>query len=635
MPTHLLIDPLGPLISKGLHTMPTIAFLLALAGAPAVVAAPMPDPSLIALAAACPDATLLLESTPLAKHHESVLAGRDVLRIDPAGLEKAWAALLKFDSAVVCPASPRPRLLQAAALAAALRVPLWASKGTLVDAHRLTRWAKANGVKRVLRVGDAPAPDGIVSKHLATIRDVADAHVAHLASTGRITAAVVCNPHDEKKGDLSPLAPWLAARQGAALLLTDARGDLPAALASAEKKRALRRLDSVTILASHEAIPVLERPNPIPADKDKLIQMEPLTPSGTEAVSYAIGRLFHADRAAVPLMLARQALAAAKTGKRRALVASNPGGGLPLLETFSRCTARELAHAGYEVKGLFNKGLDGPALREAMCGPDLVLWEGHHNTLVKEWGFTSWDEPMPPALVVLQSCLALQEEKVRGLLTRGAYAVVGTSTRTYSGSGGAFSLSYLAALAQEGQSLGASLRHAKNFLVCCAMLKEKRLGDDAEKLGANHRAAWAFSLWGDPTFTPPRASPPGDIVRHRVAGNSIVVTAPEKWHGQLKTAKYQTDMPPNGRLAGLVRRTDGEPANVVPLLFREVALPRAPDGCVPRLTGRLPSSHWVFNWDARRKVGWLLILPRAADRGELRFRVEWADPVERRAAARP
>src|SRR5262245_28910061 len=174
--------------------------------------------------------------------------------------------------------------------------------------------------------------------------------------------------------------------------------------------------------------------------------MEPLTPPDGQPFRYAVGRLFHDDRAVVALMLARQRLIAERPGPRRALVASNPGNSLGLLEAFSRNTARELANAGYQVHSLYGKELTAKALRQAMVGPDVVLWEGHHNTLVNEWGLPSWDEPLPPALVFLQSCLALQEDKAQPLLTRGAVAVVGSSTRIYSGSGGAFALAYMNAL---------------------------------------------------------------------------------------------------------------------------------------------------------------------------------------------
>src|SRR5437763_16027698 len=121
--------------------------------------------------------------------------------------------------------------------------------------------------------------------------------------------------------------------------------------------------------------------------------METLTPAGSEPYTYAVGRLFHADRAVVPLMLARQRQMSERKGARRVLIASNPGSSLPLLETFSRSTGKELSHSGYEVKALYGKDLNAAGLRKNMPDKDLILWEGHHNTLVKEWGFVEWDEP--------------------------------------------------------------------------------------------------------------------------------------------------------------------------------------------------------------------------------------------------
>ena len=75
-----------------------------------------------------------------------------------------------------------------------------------------------------------------------------------------------------------------------------------------------------------------------------------------------------------------------------------------------------------------------------------------------------------------------------------------------------------------------------------------------------------------------------------------------------------------------MRRPDDKAADVVPLVFAEVHLPKVPDGVKPRLKGRLPESAWVFNWDARRKVGYLLALPKAGEKGELRWRVEYDAP---------
>jgi hypothetical protein len=312
---------------------------------------------------------------------------------------------------------------------------------------------------------------------------------------------------------------------------------------------------------------------------------------------------------------------------------------LSLLEAFSRNTAQELANAGYDVTALFADELTGRALRRGMVGPEIFLWEGHHNTLVKDWRFTTWDEPMPPALVFLQSCLALQEEKVGPLLGRGAFAVLGTSTRTYSGSGGAMSLAFFNALLYDGRDLGGSLRQAKNFLIAYARLKEKRLGSAAARTGANRRAAWAFTLWGDPTFRMPRPAPPATAlspVRHEVKAGRIVIELPEEKHGTVTSSKYRVQMLPNARLAGLIRKANTDVHPLVPFVFAEVHLPSARPGQTPRLRTALPASHWLWLWDARRRTGYLLATPRERDSAGLRFRVEWPGPsVVGRSPATP
>ena len=138
----------------------------------------------------------------------------------------------------------------------------------------------------------------------------------------------------------------------------------------------------------------------------------------------------------------------------------------------------------------------------------MFLWEGHHNTLINDWGFVAWDEPLRPSLMFLQSCLALTEEKASPLFDRGAVAVIGSSSRTYSATGGAFSLAYLDAVLYDGQSLGGALRQSKNFLLAYSRLKDKRLGSHAKLGGANVRSAWAFTLWGDPSLRLPAPPPP-------------------------------------------------------------------------------------------------------------------------------
>jgi hypothetical protein len=238
-----------------------------------------------------------------------------------------------------------------------------------------------------------------------------------------------------------------------------------------------------------------------------------------------------------------------------------------------------------------------------------------------------WGEPLPPSLVFLQSCLALQDWKAQPLLSRGAVAVIGTSTRTYSGSGGACSLAFFNAILYDDATLGGALRQAKNFLLAYAILKEKRLGKDAQRTGANLRAAWAFTLWGDPTLKLPKPralNEPREPVRREVHGSTIHLMLPPEPHDKVKSAKFQAQMAPNARLAGLVRKdgdADGQP--LVPLVFAEVYLSKAPPGATPVLHSKLPAGNYVFNWDARRRCGYLLAEPRSRDTEELKFRVEW------------
>src|SRR5262249_47512391 len=130
----------------------------------------------------------------------------------------------------------------------------------------------------------------------------------------------------------------------------------------------------------------------------------------------------------------------------------------------------------------------------------------------------------------------------------------------------------------------------------------------------------------------PRPEPAAEAltpIRHRVQGNTIVVALPEEAHDRVIAGKFQTQMPPNARLAGLVRKTTGDAGrHLVPFIFAEVSLPQAPAEKMPRLHSRLPASRWVFSWDGRRRCGYLLATPRPQDRFELRFRVTWTSPEE-------
>jgi hypothetical protein len=552
-----------------------------------------------------------------------------------------WRRLIpRAEAVVVCPAEPRERLLQAGCLAGTTRAPLIIWDGKAGEVADLAKLLDSWKTRRLFAIGETAkqcrefADIDLLS--LETTSAVADQQLAEMSRSGPVRTLVVANPGDlgDGLGGMSTLAPWIAARKHAALLLTNAAGDnAEEVIRAAQEKKELQGADVLIFVANLKAIPMIRRPNPIPADKDPHIEMEPMTPPGLEPYTFATGRLFHEEPGVVLLMLARQRLLAERRGPLRAMLASNPGNSMPLLETFSRNTAKELRNAGYETTALFGTDISRHALRKTLSQQDIFIWEGHHNTLINDYAFPEWNDPLLPSLVFLQSCLALTEGKTHSSLMRGAIGVVGSSSRVYSASGGACSLAFFDALLYDDETLGGSLRQAKNFLIAYASLKEKRLGDQAKRGGANLRSACSFSLWGDPTLKLPRPAPPDGAlppVRHEVRGDTIVLTLPEKAHERVSThlssidKKYQTQMPPNGRLAGLVQKDvyeDGQP--LVPFLFAEVNLPDAPSGKTPRLQSRIPSSHYVFCWDENRSTGYLLVEPRATDKDDLRFRIHW------------
>jgi hypothetical protein len=530
---------------------------------------------------------------------------------------------------VVANSRSRRLILHAACLAAALRAPLFIWHGP-DDAGQWRDWIDGTTAEITI-VGQRPAE--LVSGSLA-LRCLSDedavqaAAVKARAQRNAIETLVVSNPAD---AGLAELGPWVASRAGAALILTNDRGDD----ASATVRRALndpplRRVENLLLLARPGAITTEKRENPVPG-KDAFIETEPFTPTGDEPFTLATGRLFHADPGMVALILARRRLLPPGGAPRTALVASNPGNSLPMLETFSRVSSHELTNRGYQTTSLLSDSLSARQLRGRLPDADLFLWEGHHNTLINDWGFSGWDEPLRPSVMLLQSCLALTEPKITPLFDRGAIAVIGSPSRVYSATGGAFSLAYLDALLYDGQSLGGALRNAKNFLLAYSRLKDKRLGAQAKLVGANIRSAWSFTLWGDPSLRLPEPTVPAAAaknVRCRVRGDTITLTVPPL-AGAEESGKYRVPYRPNERLAGLVRPA-ADDKKLVPFVFAEVKLSNGPPGAMPRLESKLPESSWTFVWDARRSAGYVLALPRDGV-DDLRFRVRWdsAGPAEK------
>ena len=542
-----------------------------------------------------------------------------------------WQSLFPRPSRlVVCPAEPRSLLLQAACLAGAVKAPLLVDHGRPEDGADLERCLKDWPIQDVYVVGRAGSVSDRSTPRFHHLKDeaaVAAAYLHQIGRTGPLKTLVVANPDDIRpgRGGMSSLAPWIALKKRAVLLLTSpGGGNVEALVQQTAEQPLLKSASSVILVGNLQAIPMQRRPNPMPEGRDRNIDMEPLTPHGKEPYSYAVGRLFHEDINVIALMLARPSLWQNEIGPLKALVVSNPGGSLPLLETFSRNTARELANAGFDTTALFGHEARRAAIRKLLPKQTIFLWEGHHSTLVRDFEVPEWTEPLRPSLIFLQSCLALSETEAAPFLRRGACGVIGSSSRTYSASGGALALAYCDALLYEHLSAGESLRHAKNYMLAFALLKEKRLGAQAKLGGATIRSAWSFTLWGDPTLqlpvppAPPEALP---RVRHQVEGNVIRIVLPESAHEKATSGRYQTQMWANARLGGLLTAKADE-RELRPLVFAEVHLPQVPHGKTPHLHGRLPGKNWAFCWDDRRQCGILLAAPRTQDR-EVRFHVKW------------
>src|SRR5205807_1410954 len=103
-------------------------------------------------------------------------------------------------------------------------------------------------------------------------------------------------------------------------------------------------------------------------------------------------------------------------------------------------------------------------------------------------------------------------------------------------------------------------------------------------------------------------------ITHRLSGSTLTIVLPRETHAKVMTAGYQSQVLPNARLAGLFTRTDLDKEHpLVPLIFREIRFPKAPAGKTPSLQARIPQANWVFTYDERRAVGYLLIRPRATD----------------------
>ena len=541
-----------------------------------------------------------------------------------------WEALLpRAESVVVTPAQPYRLRLQAACLAAALRAPLAIVDGSDND-ERLARRFRQWQTRTLFIVGDAGktfrVPEGLRSVMLADEPSIQTACLQALEKVGAVHNVVVTNPADVRAGGagLSALAPWIAAQRRALLLLTDDDGKNTTALVQQlQTKHPSLRADTLIVVAGLHDIPTERRPNPVPG-KDVDIEMEPLTPTEEGLFTFAVGRLFHRTPALLAASLARQRLLERPRGN------TAPGGqqsrwqpaaaGVVLANT-----AAELQNAGYDTTSLFQKDVDGERVRSCFRTPTFfsgrALQDADGGLRLRRVEGTS-----AARAGVSAELPGAQRGRAQPLFDRGAIAVVGSSTRTYSATGGAFSLAFFDALVYDEQTLGGALRQAKNFLLLYARLKEQRLEGNAKLAGANRRSAWAFTLWGDPTLRLPAPARPAAAraaFRAEVKDNDVKLRLPKERLPTVSVGDYEANPWPNTRLAGLVRPSgEGQGGTLAPLVFAEVRFADDHGGREPRLHTKLPRKRWIFHWDPSRKVGYLLVLP-PADAAELDFRASW------------
>ena len=133
--------------------------------------------------------------------------------------------------------------------------------------------------------------------------------------------------------------------RGALLLTNDEGNNTAAVVRDALKHPRLREANYLLLAADLQAIPMERRPNPVPG-KDAIIEMEPLTPTGTEPFSLrhrpAVSRR---PRPWSPLMLARQRLL------RRAPPSATAGHWSPATPAAAcRCWRRSPAHTAHELR---------------------------------------------------------------------------------------------------------------------------------------------------------------------------------------------------------------------------------------------------------------------------------------------
>jgi len=116
---------------------------------------------------------------------------------------------------------------------------------------------------------------------------------------------------------------------------------------------------------------------------------------------------------------------------------------------------------------------------------------------------------------------------------------------------------------------------------------------------------------GLPNLAYPHPKAPAQRLSHcpsRRARHRITLT----FRGRLSNClpeKYRLKCGPTLVWPAICEKHPTGPARLVPLLWGVNTLAERAGGKTPPMPNRLPDDRWVFTWDGRRRVGYLLVLP--------------------------
>ena len=191
-------------------------------------------------------------------------------------------------------------------------------------------------------------------------------------------------------------------------------------------------------------------------------------------------------------------------------------------------------------------------------------------------------------LVILQSCVSLDEAVSRRIFESGGVGVIGSTTNIHSASGSSFMKAFCDGLVYRGETLGEALRGARNYFLCLNALKNSR-GHKQQAKG--YRVALSFRLWADPElrlFPPPPKKPRRRPVAVTLgAPNTLTITTPKARLPESRTDNYYARVFPGSQVAGIVKRMKSRPARrLMPLYFAGLPTPAGFDPArITRLRG--------------------------------------------------